>query len=105
MVARNASSVAIVSSGMFTQEAKNFADGKPINLIDGIQLNRLISGIQVSSSQAQVARKLQEELPPSTECPNCGSELVRRVARRGGNAGKKFVGCSGFPKCRYTEYA
>tara|TARA_R110002049_G_scaffold100902_1_gene245305 strand:- start:7193 stop:7879 length:687 start_codon:yes stop_codon:yes gene_type:complete len=103
MAAHNASTVAIVSSGMFTQEAKNFANGKPIDLIDGVQLNRLISGLQLPSSQAQRANKLREELSPSTACPQCGSELVTRVARRGVNAGKKFVGCSGYPKCKYTR--
>lgn len=36
-------------------------------------------------------------------CPKCGSQLVLRVARRGANAGGKFWGCSGFPKCRYIQ--
>ncbi len=35
-------------------------------------------------------------------CPRCGSELVRRVARRGRDAGEPVMGCSGFPRCRYT---
>ena len=47
MVAHNASSVSIVSSGIFTQEAQNFAAVKPIDLIDGVQLNKLISSVQV----------------------------------------------------------
>ncbi|MCM8541210.1 MAG: NERD domain-containing protein [Lentisphaeraceae bacterium] len=36
-------------------------------------------------------------------CPKCGSELVERVAKKGKNEGNKFLGCSGFPKCRYLE--
>jgi DNA topoisomerase-1 len=32
------------------------------------------------------------------ECPECGKDLVIREGRRG-----KFVGCSGYPKCRYTR--
>lgn len=36
-------------------------------------------------------------------CPKCGSELVLRTANKGKNAGKCFWGCSGFPKCRYTQ--
>lgn len=36
------------------------------------------------------------ELP----CPNCGAAMVRRVAKRGENAGSQFWGCSTFPKCR-----
>ncbi len=32
------------------------------------------------------------------KCPECGKDLVWRKGPRG-----KFIGCSGFPKCRYTE--
>ncbi len=32
------------------------------------------------------------------KCPECGEPLVYRWGRRG-----KFLGCSGFPGCRYTE--
>ncbi len=32
------------------------------------------------------------------ECPECGKGLVQRVGRNG-----EFVGCSGYPKCRYTR--
>lgn len=35
-------------------------------------------------------------------CPKCGSELVVRIAKKGSNAGNEFLGCSGFPKCRYS---
>ncbi|MGB5441845.1 MAG: topoisomerase DNA-binding C4 zinc finger domain-containing protein, partial [Gammaproteobacteria bacterium] len=36
-------------------------------------------------------------------CPKCSSQLVRRVAKKGSNAGNDFLACSSFPKCRYTE--
>lgn len=36
-------------------------------------------------------------------CPRCGKELVLRTARKGEHAGEQFYGCSGFPKCRYSE--
>ena len=36
-------------------------------------------------------------------CPRCGRRLVLRTARKGGHAGEQFYGCSGFPKCRYSE--
>jgi hypothetical protein len=38
-----------------------------------------------------------------TQCPRCGSELLERVAKKGVNAGNKFMGCSAFPKCRFTQ--
>ena len=36
-------------------------------------------------------------------CPRCGGRLVMRVAERGENIGKRFWGCSNFPKCRYIR--
>jgi hypothetical protein len=33
-------------------------------------------------------------------CPKCGAPLVERVARKGPNAGRKFLGCSRYPACR-----
>ncbi|MCE7887675.1 MAG: hypothetical protein DYH13_09280 [Alphaproteobacteria bacterium PRO2] len=36
-------------------------------------------------------------------CPQCGSSMVRRVARRGSNRGNSFWGCSRFPRCKGTR--
>ncbi len=36
-------------------------------------------------------------------CPSCGSRLVIRFAKRGKYAGSKFLGCSNYPRCRYTR--
>ena len=33
-----------------------------------------------------------------TVCPECGSKLVEKNGRNG-----RFIGCSGYPKCRYTK--
>jgi hypothetical protein len=33
-------------------------------------------------------------------CPNCGSAMVLRTARRGDRAGQQFYGCVSYPKCR-----
>jgi DNA topoisomerase-1 len=32
------------------------------------------------------------------KCPECGSDLIKRSGRYG-----EFIGCSGFPKCRFTQ--
>lgn len=36
-------------------------------------------------------------------CPRCGGILILHTATRGKQMGKKFYGCSNFPKCRYTQ--
>lgn len=35
-------------------------------------------------------------------CPRCASPMYRRVAKSGKNAGKKFWGCTKFPRCLGT---
>jgi len=36
------------------------------------------------------------------ECPKCGDPMVKRVAKKGDNAGAEFWGCAKYPKCRAT---
>ena len=36
--------------------------------------------------------------PPPRYCPECGKRLRRKRGKYGW-----FVGCAGWPKCRYTE--
>jgi restriction system protein len=98
MTAENAASVIVVTSGSFTKDARKFAAGKPIKLIDGPNLVSLISGVQTSGN---IAPTVDPQLNRS--CPHCGGSLVKRTAKKGVNAGKVFRGCSNFPKCRYTE--
>jgi DNA topoisomerase-1 len=31
-------------------------------------------------------------------CPECGKELIYKFSRGG-----KFIGCSGYPECKYLE--
>lgn len=48
-------------------------------------------------------RSVKPAAPPdATEpsCPKCGLEMVRRVAKRGKNAGSEFWGCSTYPECQ-----
>lgn len=101
MTAENAYSASVVSSGMFTQEAKNFASGKNVDLVDGPQLEAMIR--QVQAARQPVTDPKPTVGPSSSACPRCGSDLVRRRAAKGKNSGIEFWGCSTFPKCRYTR--
>lgn len=104
MVDQGAASAIVVTAGMFSQEARNFAESNPIDLIDGPQLVALIAGVQVGASEMAAPVQSQASVV-SPSCPECGGEMVVRTAQRGQNAGKQFMGCSGFPKCRYTQDA
>jgi restriction system protein len=89
-----ADKVVVICSGKFTQQAVDFAFRKPIELIDGTELLSLIQDVQTEPNEEPTSQKI---------CPKCGSELKERIAKKGPNTGLAFIGCSSFPKCRYTE--
>ena len=107
-IAEEAERGIFVTSGTFTPDAVEFARGKPLELVDGIRLARLIEGLQSDSTlSARTASAMQPALPKpvkeaSPACPKCGGEMVRRLAKRGANAGREFWGCLRYPKCTGT---
>ena len=86
----------LISSGTYTQEAKEFARTNGIELVDGTQLMRLIAEVQRNP-------KVVASVENSNLCPICGAEMVLRTARKGANAGNKFWGCSTYPGCKGTR--
>ena len=106
MTAKKADGVYVITSGKFTLEAREFAEGKPIKLIEGQELSSLINEIQTekfSAGQEEVPLEPAKESVSKLLCPRCGAEMVRRKARKGPHAGDEFWGCSRFPKCRHIE--
>lgn len=99
MVAMRADECIYITSGKFTKDAKQFAEGKPIQLIEAKQLIELLKDIKISDLESPVAR--QEESAPA--CPECGSLMIRKRAGRGHRRGKYFWGCSQYPVCLCTR--
>ena len=52
---------------------------------------------QIQSGKSNIA-SLKQNTPTGESCPECGKELVRRKSKFG-----EFVGCSGYPKCKYIK--
>ncbi len=125
MAARGASGGFVVTSGRFTDEARAFAEGRHVRLIDGPRLLGLIQQVRSAATPSPRAAAAPRKPPASTAaptpapavpptppatattptppaCPRCGQTMVRRVAQRGANAGKAFWGCPGYPACRGT---
>lgn len=97
----------VVTSGAYTDEAKSFAKQAGIVLIVGDQLHSMIKEAR-SPAGARVSQASEKSAPVfvaagATDCPQCGSPMVQRVARKGANAGQAFLGCSRFPECRGTR--
>lgn len=99
ITAMNADAGFIVSSGEFTRSAKSFADSNSIGLVDGSELSAFF---QAQSGASDESSSITESFISNDEpaCPKCGASMKLRTARKGLNAGKKFYGCSTFPRCR-----
>lgn len=75
-----ADEVKIACSGVYTREAANFAKDKPIELIDGDELLRMVREVQTAPKQTTRVVKVVEPdsaATPST-CPKCGKPMVER---------------------------
>lgn len=124
MAAQKAAGGFLVTSGRLTEEAKAFADGKNITLIDGDRLGKFLRsgqkdhvpptaptarerGSVVDVGQAATRpdagspdlRAVAGQVP---SCPRCSKAMIRRVARQGARSGQAFWGCSDYPSCRGT---
>lgn len=113
MAARGATGGFVVTSGRFTDDARRFAEGRNLNLVDGDGLMRLIGRVRsrkesVVKSHATEANADRMAVPASQRttgssaptCPICSSAMVKRLARRGANAGNAFWGCASYPGCK-----
>ncbi len=108
MAARGAAGGFVVTSGRFTGEARAFAAGRNVELVDGGRLVRMIDRVQSTKASngacgAGVVPNAAAVSGSASRCPSCGSEMVRRSARRGANARKAFWGCSRYPACKGTR--
>jgi len=93
----------LVTSGHYTKDAQAFAAGKPMDLIDGPELLKLVESVQQpSSTPADHSVAVPESAPL---CPLCSSPMVLRTAKRGRNAGSQFYGCTKYPDCKGTRSA
>jgi restriction system protein len=103
MAARKASGGYVVTSGRFTKDAIQFAQGRNIELIDGDQLHGLLREKTEFLDQPNVVPiRPAAKKTSSPSCPRCHEPMTERVAKRGNNVGEKFWGCSHYPKCRAT---
>ena len=99
MAVQRANGGFVVTSGVFTDEARVFAGGKHIELMDGKALHALIRGVQVPRKRG-VPNPLSVMTRGAPFCPECQSRMVLRTARRGAHAGQAFWGCLRYPECK-----
>lgn len=98
----------VVTSGRFTAEAKAFAEGRNVQLVEGEQLSRWIAQSRkgaVFEEHVEPVAPIVQATPaaappgPAIACPLCRAPMILRTARKGPNVGNEFWGCSQFPGC------
>ena len=80
------------------------------HIIKPEELNRIVGKLETHIAESSFTtrdhvRSLRERYSSTTVCPKCGSNLLERTAKNGPNAGRKFLGCKNYPRCRFTKNA
>lgn len=95
----------VVTNSVFTENAAQLAQVNGIELVDRKQLIAILRKSRGKDLSHQCPQKAEPRSAgevssslPDKPCPRCGKSLVARNGRYG-----PFIGCSGFPQCRYTR--
>ncbi|MCR9153970.1 MAG: NERD domain-containing protein [Bacteroidetes bacterium] len=77
-------------------------------VLSDTELEETVMLLKVLKSESLISRKdhllsLKQRHGSKSICPNCGSNLVIRKAKNGPRTGFEFLGCSSFPKCKFSR--
>jgi restriction system protein len=82
----------------YTGDAKQLAEKHGIEIVNEAGLAQMLesSDSKFDPETLSILRDMRKF------CPKCESEMALRTATQGRGAGKKFWGCSTYPRCRFT---
>lgn len=104
VMAEHAASGIFIATDHFTQDARAFADDKPLDLINGAALVDLIGLVNPQANPLPATPEplpmKETQKPVSPVCPRCGDTMQLKTAQRGQYKGKPFWGCTNYPACR-----
>jgi HJR/Mrr/RecB family endonuclease len=100
IMASGATDGIFVTSGRYTRDARALAEGKPIRLIDRVELDRLISSVAAPGEnlcdlKSWIDRFASTVSVMDPSCPFCGQSM--KLKR--GIQGRPFWSCRTFPRC------
>lgn len=98
MVALEVAGGFIVSTGRYSEDARAFARGRNIQLIDGMLLESWLAEQRRPTASPDVLGEYPGVVAVPF-CPLCNASMVLRTAKRGANAGTCFWGCRRYPVC------
>ena len=101
MAADGVSGGIFATTSSYTNEARDWADGKNIELLSGNDLVSMFNALSEDQLKSHLANGLDGDYSTPT-CPNCNQKMVSRTAKRGKQAGSSFWGCANYPRCKQT---
>lgn len=79
-----------ITTNIFTTEAEKYAEDKPIELVDGDKLLKLV---KLANKENEIIESKETNI-----CPRCGGILKEKKGKYG-----EFIGCANYPNCKYTK--
>lgn len=90
----------LVTSGKFTQEARDFAGREGVSLIDGADLVAKIAALVPDKALALYKLATQGDFLTPT-CPSCA---IKMISRKSTAHGRPYWGCRNYPACKQTFF-
>jgi restriction system protein len=90
----------VVTNSYFTKAARELAQTGNARLVDRDELIDFILELNSAAVKPEIVKDVNSETTISNHgtCSKCGSSMILKKGKRG-----EFLGCSSFPKCRYTK--
>ena len=100
MATGNVAEGVLVTSGKFTQEARDFAGREGVRLIDGPDLAANLAALVPEKALALYQLATRGDFLTPT-CPSCA---IKMVSRKSTAQGRSYWGCRNYPACKQTFF-
>jgi len=100
MTSGNVAEGMLMTSGKFTQEARDFAGKEHISLIDGPDLIAKIAALVPEKALALLKLATEGDFQTPT-CPSCSIKMIQRTSTA---YGRPFWGCRNYPACKQNFF-
>ena len=100
MISGNIGEGVLMTSGKFTQEARDFAAKEKISVIDGAALVDKITSLAPETA-LELLRFATEGDYQTPTCPACAIKMIKRKST---SHGRSYWGCLNYPACKHTFF-
>ncbi len=83
-----------------SQTEQRLSEAEVQDVVEKIESGRLAATFRTHRAHTAHVKDIVARKEGEPRCPKCQGEMVQRIVKRGQNAGKEFLGCKTFPKCR-----